>query len=158
MSLKLKRRGEIWWYSGTVANRRLRGSTKTTQKSEAQRIANEIESAELAGSRDPGAVLTFAQAALEYRAHRNTVPRYLEMVEDYWKDTPVREITKGALKRAALTLQPNATGGTDFTMKEAFTGSMMKMIAPKLPDFGGDFEQFAKDLETESERRVSVPR
>jgi len=112
MPLKLKKRGEIWWYSGTVAGRRLRGSTKTTQKVEAQRIAHEAESVALAGSRDPGAVLTFAQAALEYRSHRDSVPRYLEMVEDYWKDTPVREITKGALKRAALVLQPSASGAT----------------------------------------------
>lgn len=112
MPLRLKKRGDIWWYSGTVANRRLRGSTKTTQKSEAERFANEVESRELAGRRDPGSVLTFSQAAIEYRAHRDTVPRYLEMVEDYWKDTPVREITKGALKRAALALQPNASGAT----------------------------------------------
>lgn len=112
MPLKLKKRGEVWWYSGTVAGRRLRGSTKTAQKLEAQRIANEIESTELAGRRDPGAVLTFAQAAIEYRAHRSTVPRYLEMVEDYWKDTPVRDITKGALKRAALVLYPNASSAT----------------------------------------------
>lgn len=112
MPLKLKKRGEIWWYSGTVAGRRLRGSTKTTQKLEAQRIANEIESAELAGRRDPGAALTFAQAAIEYRAHRSTTPRYLEMVEDYWKDTPVRDITKGTLKRAALVLMPAASGAT----------------------------------------------
>jgi len=112
MPLKLKKRGDIWWYSGTVDSRRLRGSTKTSQKLEAQRIANAIESAELAGRRDPGAVLTFAQAAIQYRAHRQTVPRYLVKVEDYWKDTPVRDITKGALKRAALTLQPNASGAT----------------------------------------------
>jgi len=112
MPLRIKKRGEIWWYAGTVAGRRLRGSTKTAQKSEAQRIANEIESRELAGRRDPGAVLTFAQAAIEYRKHRASVPRYLETVEDYWKDTPVREITKGVLKRAALALQPNGTGAT----------------------------------------------
>ena len=112
MPLKLKKRGEVWWYTGTVAGRRLRGSTKTTQKTEAQRIANEVESRELEGRRDPGAVLTFAQAAMEYRMHRATEPRYLEMVEDYWKDTPVRDITKGALKRAALTLMPHGTGAT----------------------------------------------
>jgi hypothetical protein len=53
-------------------------------------------------------------------------------------------------------LEDNGAGGTAFTMKEAFTGSMMKMIAPKLPDFGPDFEQFAKDLEAESERRASL--
>lgn len=109
MSLKLYRRGEIWQYTGTVAGRRLRGSTKTSQKSEAQRIANEVESLELQRGRDPGSVLTFAQAAIEYRK-TGRVPRYLEMVEDHWKNTPVREITRGALKRAAIELLPNGSG------------------------------------------------
>lgn len=112
MPLKLKKRGEIWWYSGTVAGKRLRGSTKTSQKTEAQRIANALESRWLEGGRDPGAILTFAQAAGVYREHRSSEPRYLEMVEDYWKDTLVRDITKGALRRAALTLMPHGTGAT----------------------------------------------
>lgn len=109
MSLKLKKRGEIWHYSGTVAGRRLRGSTKTAQKSEAQRIANERESLELQRGRDPGSVLTFAQASLEYRK-MGRVPRYLELVEDHWKDTPVKDITRGALRRAAIDLLPNGSG------------------------------------------------
>lgn len=109
MSLKLTKRGEIWHYSGTVANRRLRGSTKTSQKPEAQRIANDIESRELQGRRDPGSTLTFAQAAIEYRK-TGKLPKYLELVEDYWKDTLVREVTSGAMKRAAITLLPNGSG------------------------------------------------
>lgn len=109
MPLKLKKRGEIWHYTGTVAGRRLRGSTKTAQKSEAEKIANEVESRELQGRRDPGSVLTFAQAAIEYRKAR-TAPKYLELVEDYWKDMAVREITRGAMKRAAITLLPNGSG------------------------------------------------
>lgn len=109
MSLKLTKPGEIWHYSGTVAGRRLRGSTKTSQKSEAQRIANEVESRELQGRRDPGSVLTFAQAAIEYRK-LGKVPRYLELVEDHWKDIPVRDITRGAMKRAAINLLPNGSG------------------------------------------------
>jgi uncharacterized protein YndB with AHSA1/START domain len=43
-------------------------------------------------------------------------------------------------------------GGTSFTMTETFTGSMMKMIAPKLPDMGPSFESFAAGLKAESER------
>lgn len=109
MSLKLTKRGEIWHYAGTVAGRRLRGSTKTSQKSEAQRIANEVESRELQGRRDPGSVLTFAQASIEYRK-MGKVPRYLEMVEDHWKDTLVKDITRGAMKRAAIELLPNGSG------------------------------------------------
>lgn len=109
MPLKLIKRGEIWHYTGTVANRRLRGTCKTTQKAEAERYANEVESRYLQGRRDPGSVLTFAQAAIEYRKSRPE-PKYLELVEDYWQDTPVADITRGALKRAAITLLPKGSG------------------------------------------------
>jgi len=125
MPLKLKKRGEIWWYSGTVAGRRLRGSTKTAQKLEAQRIANEIESIELAGRRDPGAVLTFAQAAIEYRSSRTKIPRYLVLVEDYWKNTLVKDITKGAVKRAAIALMPNKSGATRNRSVVAMTSAVI---------------------------------
>ena len=109
MPLKITKRGEIWHYTGTVAGRRLRGSTKTSQKSEAERLANQIESRELQGRRDPGSVLTFAQASLEYRK-QGKAPRYLELVEDHWRDTLVRDITRGTLKRAAITLLPSGSG------------------------------------------------
>jgi len=109
MPLKLKKHGEIWWYSGTVAGRRLRGSTKTSLKDEAEHIAHDIERRQLQGDRDPGSVLTFAHAAIEYRKVHGE-PRYLVMVEDYWKNTLVKDITRGALKRAAVTLLPKAKG------------------------------------------------
>lgn len=109
MPLKLKKRGEIWYFTGTVAGRRLRGSTKTSQRPEAERIANEIESRQLQGRRDPGSVLTFAQASIEYRKSREA-PKYLELVEDHWRDTLVRDITRGAMRRAAITLLPNGSG------------------------------------------------
>lgn len=109
MPLKLKKRGEIWHYTGTVAGRRLRGSTKTTQRKEAERFANEVESRELQGRRDPGSVLTFAQAAIEYRK-TGKAPKYLELVEDHWRDTPVKDITRGAMKRAAIDILPKGSG------------------------------------------------
>lgn len=109
MPLKLKKRGEIYHYTGTVAGRRLRGSTKTSQRKEAERIANEVESRELQGRRDPGSVLTFAQAAIEYRKS-GKAPRYLELVEDHWRDTPVKDISRGAMKRAAIELLPKGSG------------------------------------------------
>lgn len=109
MPLRLIKRGDIWHYAGTVAGRRLRGSTKTAQKAEAEKIANAVESRYLQGRRDPGSVLTFAQAAMEYRKSREP-PKYLELVEDYWKNTPVKDITRGALKRAANHILPNGSG------------------------------------------------
>src|SRR6185437_9690757 len=109
MPLRLRKRGEVWHYSGTVAGRRLRGSTKTAIKGEAEHIANEAERTALRGDRDPGSVLTFAQASIEYRKVHGE-PRYLVMVEDYWKNTLVKDITRGALKRAATALLPKANG------------------------------------------------
>lgn len=110
MPLKLKKRGDIWHYTGTVAGRRLRGSTKTSQRAEAEKEANRIESKWLHRDRFGIAdTLTFAQAAIEYRKEKGA-KRYLAFVEDYWKDTPVKEITRGALTRAAIALLPNAAG------------------------------------------------
>ncbi len=56
-----------------------------------------------------------------------------------------------------FTLTENASGGTDWTMKEAYTGKMLKMIAPKLPDFVPVFEQYGKDLEAAADARAANP-
>lgn len=112
MPLKLYRRGKIWHYRGTVAGRRLRGSTRTANKATAQRIAAEKEARQWKGHLDgPEAVLTFAQAAIRYRAAEKPT-RFLEAVEDYWKDTPVRSIKAGAIQEAARVLLPDACGAT----------------------------------------------
>jgi integrase len=112
MPLKLYRRGEVWHYRGTVAGRRLRGSTGTADKTRAQRIAAQKEDRQWKGHLDgPEAVLTFAQAAIKYRAAGRS-PRFLKAVEDYWKDTPVKEITSGLVRQAAMTLLPSHSGAT----------------------------------------------
>ena len=53
--------------------------------------------------------MTFAQASIEYRK-MGKVPKYLDMVEDHWRDTLVKDITRGAMKRAAIELLPNGSG------------------------------------------------
>lgn len=71
-------------------------------------------------------------------------------------DAPVRMVWEDGNEKfrgvRTFTLAAGAEGGTDWTMKEAFSGSMLKMIAPKLPDFGPDFDTFAHDLKAEAER------
>ena len=47
-------------------------------------------------------------------------------------------------------------GGTDFTMSEVFTGSMMGMIEPKLPDFRPGFTRFAADLKATAEANADA--
>jgi len=114
MPLKLYKRGKIWHYAGTVAGDRLRGSTKTAQKPEAEKIANEVERRKLERHRHGiSATLTFAQAAFEYRRQErflDRTPKYLELVEDHWRNTLVKEITGGTVRRAALTILPSGSG------------------------------------------------
>jgi integrase len=112
MPLKLYQRGGVWHYRGTVAGRRLRGSTKTAHKETASRLVAEIEGRQWKHRLDgPQAVLTFAQAALLYRS-ADKPTRFLDRIEDYWKDTLVKNITRGAIRQSALTLYPNAAAAT----------------------------------------------
>src|SRR6185437_8967738 len=111
MPLKLYRRGKIWHYRGTVAGRLLRGSTKTASKETAQRIAADEEQRAWKGHLDPKGAITFAQAAILYRQAERS-DRFLRRLEDHWRDTPIHQITAGAIRSAAITLYPNAGPAT----------------------------------------------
>ncbi len=50
------------------------------------------------------------------------------------------------------TLTPSSGGMVTFSMVEVFTGLMLPMIAPSLPDFKPVFTQYAADLKREAER------
>jgi integrase len=112
MPLKVVKRGEVYYVSGTVAGRRIRRSAGTSSKEIALQIANREEAR--AFRRDlngPEAVLRFSDASLFYRkAGKN--PRFLARIEDYWKDTLVKDITGGAIRQAAIELYPNAGEAT----------------------------------------------
>jgi integrase len=106
MPLKIYKRGEVYHYRGTVAGQRLRGSTGTASKDIAQQIAAREEAR--AWKRDlngPEAVLTFGDAATHYRLAGKS-PRFLARIEDYWKDTLVKDITGGSIRQSAIELYP----------------------------------------------------
>lgn len=108
--LKPYQRGDIWHYRGTVAGRRLRGSTETSDKDRAQRIIAEIEAKAWRGKLDgPEETFTFADACQVYlnagRSHR-----MVRMVADYWKDTLVKDIKTPAIHAGAWKTFPNTTG------------------------------------------------
>ncbi len=112
MPIKIYKRGEIYHYRGTLSGRLLRGSTGTKDKTTAQRIVSNLEGQHWKGHLDgPAAVLTFAQAAILYRRARKS-DRYLKAIEDYWKDTPVKDMTPGAIKQSCFTLEPTAGPAT----------------------------------------------
>ena len=112
MPLKLYRRGEVWWFRGAVAGRRLHGSTKTADATTAKRIAAEREAREWKRDLDgAGAVLTFAQAHMLY-LEAGKSDRYTDVPLDHWRDTLVRNITSGAIKKAAIQAYPNVGPAT----------------------------------------------
>lgn len=103
---------KIWSYRGTISGRRLRGSTLTTDKERAKRIAAEKEAEHWKRDLDgPGAVLTFAKAAILYRAAGKET-KYLEPIEDHYKDTLVKDIKPGGIKQMAIDIYPNASPQT----------------------------------------------
>ena len=112
MSLEIYRRSKIWHYRGTVAGRRLRGSTFTEDKARAQRIASDAETKQWQSHLDgPGAYVTFAQASISYREAEKS-DRFLAVIEDHWKDTKITAITAGAIKQSAIKLYPDAKPAT----------------------------------------------
>ena len=112
MPIKVYKRGKVWHYRGTVAGRRLRGTTKAASKEIAERVAAGKESKQWKRHLDgPEAALTFAQAAMLYRSAGKS-DRFLRAIEDYWKDTPVRESTAGAIRTSAIDLYQKAGPAT----------------------------------------------
>jgi integrase len=112
MPLKIYKRGEVYHYRGTVAGQRLRGSTGTASREIAQQIAAREETR--AWKRDlygPEAVLTFADAAVLYR-NAGKPTRFLERIEDYFRDTLVKDMKSGTIRQAAIDLYPNASAAT----------------------------------------------
>jgi integrase len=112
MPLTLYKRGKIFHYRGTINGQRLRGSTGTAKKAIAERFISQLEEKHWKGDFDgPGAILRFSDAAELYRKAQKS-HRFLDLVEDYWRDTLVKKITSGAVRQAALSLYPTATGAT----------------------------------------------
>lgn len=112
MPLKEYKRGNTWHYRGTVAGRRLRGSTGTQDKATALQFISQVEARAWKSRLDgPETILTFADAAMLYRSAGKPT-RFLEQVEDHWKDAAVKTITAGAIRQSAVVIYPNAGPAT----------------------------------------------
>ena len=112
MPLKLYRRGNIWWIRGTVNGERIRQSTRTGDKKKAQRIASEVENRTWQGHFDgPASVVTFENAAALYLQAQKP-ERFIFDLVDYWRSTPLKDITPGHIRQAALALYPTQSNAT----------------------------------------------
>lgn len=117
MPLKLFKRFQqdgsyIWHYRGHVAGDRLRGSTGTADKKIAARIASEVENRHHKGAL-PGSEqgITFPQAvALYLKAGKSD--KYLDKIEDHWKDEKVKDMKAGAIRQSAIDIYPGRSGAT----------------------------------------------
>lgn len=112
MPLTLHRRGKNWHYRGTVAGRRLRGSTGTADRSIAERIKAEVEAKAWDRRFDgPGAGLTMAQVFTAY-LDSDKPERFLLRLADYWKDTLVENVRPETVRQAAKKIYPGAAEPT----------------------------------------------
>lgn len=112
MSIKLYKRGKIWHYRGTVNGYRLRGSTGRTDREKAGEVAS--QKAVEAHKRGPNGAkedLTFARAVQHYLA-AGKPEKYLNPIEDHWKNAKVKDMTAGAIRQSAIDLYPKASGAT----------------------------------------------
>jgi integrase len=116
MPLKLYLRNGIWNYRGTIGpterRSRIRGSCKTADKNIAARQIAEIEANYWKGHFDgAGAILTFRRAAQIYRAAGKS-GRFLDRIEEHFRDTLVKDITAGSIRQMAIELYPNCSGAS----------------------------------------------
>ncbi|HVW26732.1 MAG TPA: SRPBCC domain-containing protein [Polyangiaceae bacterium] len=84
------------------------------------------------------------------RTFRPRVTRFEKNREMEWSDGAA-PMFKG-VRRFVLTPKPDGT--TAFEMTEVFSGVMLPLIKPSLPDFGPVFETYAADLKRAAERSV----
>jgi integrase len=114
MPLKIYRRpgSLVWQYRGTLAGRRLRGSTGASDKETAQRIASSIEDKYWKRGLDGKEKgLTWPKAvALYVGAGKSS--RFLLRLTSYWKDARIADINGGAIRQSAIDLYPDAKNST----------------------------------------------
>jgi integrase len=119
MALKLTDRGGYWQITGTLEGVRVRRSTRFDKRNRAAaeshlaeimpELLSEVR-AKKQGKPAP-AELTFSDAAKLYlKAGRPT--RFVVDVSRIWEKTPVKDITAGKVRAAAIERYPKATGST----------------------------------------------
>lgn len=133
MPLTIYRRqpGGNWHYRGSINKRKLRGSCRTKDKATAKRLVAQIEKRVWDGHFDgPTATLTFAQAAMLYRAAEKH-DKFLERVEDYWKNTLVSTIKPEVIRQAAIEVFPTQGPATRNRQMIIPTQSVINFAAQK---------------------------
>src|ERR1043166_5621725 len=108
MPLKVYRRkgSLIWSYRGTLAGHRQRGTTETTDKETAQRIASAIEDKFWKRGLDgKEKALTWPKGVAIYIAAGKS-QRFLARLVQYWGDAKIADMNAGSIRQSAMDLHP----------------------------------------------------
>jgi len=110
--LSLYQRGKIWWIDGSVDGKRVRESTRTSVRKDAEEIAakreREVHIEKVYGTE---AVLTFG-AATGYYLDAGKSDRYIAPIFAKWEHRKVKDIKPGNAHDLARKLYPNAGPAT----------------------------------------------
>lgn len=110
--LRLYQRGKVWWLDGSIDGIRVRESTRTTVRKEAEQIASkrerEVHQQSVFG---PEAVLTFG-AATGYYLDAGKSEQYIAPIFARWERRLVKDIRPGHVQDLARELYPNAGPAT----------------------------------------------
>lgn len=114
MPLKIYRRpgSTVWNYRGTLAGRRFRGTTGTSDKETAQRIASAVEDKfwkRGLDSKEKG--LTWPKAVALYLAAGKS-QRFLPALTKHWRDAKIADLNAGSIRQAAIDIYPSAKNST----------------------------------------------
>jgi integrase len=110
--LRLYKRGAVWWVDGKVAGRRIRESTRETDKGHAETYATRREAEERRRAEfGDEAVITFGAATGIY-LDAGKSERYLTPIFQKWEHKLIKDIKPGNVHDLALELYPNAGPAT----------------------------------------------
>lgn len=102
------------------------------------------------GNIAPGAKLVVYTKVAPGRAFPVTVTAFEPGTRMVWSSGMPLGLFKG---ERSFTLAPQAGGRVAFTLREEFSGLLLGMIAPSLPDMTEPFEKFTAGLKARAESR-----
>ncbi len=97
----------------------------------------------------PGERITAYTKLTPGRAFPATVTNFVPARSMTWTGGLPLGLFKG---ERTFTLSPRADGGTEFTLREVFSGPMLGLFGRSLPNLTPVFEQFAAGLKRHAER------
>lgn len=110
--LRLYQRGNVWWIDGSIDGIRVRESTRSTVRKDAEQIASkrerEVHQQSVFG---PEAILTFG-AATGYYLDAGKSDRYIAPIFSRWERRLVKDIRPGHVHDLARSLYPTAGPAT----------------------------------------------